>query len=382
MDRLAEVLRRLWRGESGQTLIITAFALTALVGFAALVLDIGNLYVNRRQLQTGADAAALAGAQLLPSASDASAEALDYAGRNGYASGVTTTTPYNGDSSKIEVEVGGSVQTFLARVLGINSMDVSARAVAVRTLDLGYVLFQSDPDCDEELEIEGDDIYIDGGVHADGELEVDGDDITVTGSVTYVCELDDIDGTNIIFGSGPTQLPAPVPPPLTFSYSDFGSCDFILPDDDDKISFSSTPQYFQSPGVLEDGVYCSNDDIELEDSNVSGNVTFVAQDEIEIEGSNVSLAAYHSSGVVMFAGGFGGDASDPDPDDVGEIEIEGSNTTWVGYLIAPNGEIELEGSNLSSSGTYILAMEIELEGSNITLTGSGVGATAMVSLVE
>ena len=49
--------------EQGQAIVIMAFALIALLAFAALAIDGGNAYVERRRSQNGADAAALAGAR-------------------------------------------------------------------------------------------------------------------------------------------------------------------------------------------------------------------------------------------------------------------------------------------------------------------------------
>jgi Flp pilus assembly protein TadG len=53
------------RDESGSVAVITAICLVFLVGFVALVLDVGHLYAVRSELQNAADAAALAGARAL-----------------------------------------------------------------------------------------------------------------------------------------------------------------------------------------------------------------------------------------------------------------------------------------------------------------------------
>ena len=73
--------------DSGQTLIWFALSLVVLLGIAALAIDVGRLYGERRRMQNAADAAALAGAHELcqgrPDA-DAVAMANDYAiARNG-----------------------------------------------------------------------------------------------------------------------------------------------------------------------------------------------------------------------------------------------------------------------------------------------------------
>lgn len=51
-----------WQAQGGGIAIIVALSLLVLVGFAGLVLDLGRLYVNKSELQTAADACALAAA--------------------------------------------------------------------------------------------------------------------------------------------------------------------------------------------------------------------------------------------------------------------------------------------------------------------------------
>src|SRR5947208_10695344 len=73
-----------WKNERGQALVLTAVAMVMCMGMAALVLDVGNWFRDKRRLQGTADAAALAGAQVLPNdASAAQAQALSYANKNG-----------------------------------------------------------------------------------------------------------------------------------------------------------------------------------------------------------------------------------------------------------------------------------------------------------
>jgi Flp pilus assembly protein TadG len=55
--------------QQGAVAILVALALTAMVGFAGLVLDLGKLYVAKTELQNSADACALAAAQALTGAS-------------------------------------------------------------------------------------------------------------------------------------------------------------------------------------------------------------------------------------------------------------------------------------------------------------------------
>src|SRR5512133_1672137 len=48
------------RFERGQALVLIVLAIVAIFGFAALAVDFGRLYAERRRVQSAADAAALA----------------------------------------------------------------------------------------------------------------------------------------------------------------------------------------------------------------------------------------------------------------------------------------------------------------------------------
>lgn len=56
-------MRRLKNDEDGATAVVVALSLIVLFGFGALAVDVGQIYQERRELQNGADAAALAAAQ-------------------------------------------------------------------------------------------------------------------------------------------------------------------------------------------------------------------------------------------------------------------------------------------------------------------------------
>jgi Putative Flp pilus-assembly TadE/G-like len=73
------------RGDEGAVLVLVAVSLLALLAVAALAIDLGDFRAHRRQLQTAADAAALAGAMQLPpfgSGANACSQADYYARQN------------------------------------------------------------------------------------------------------------------------------------------------------------------------------------------------------------------------------------------------------------------------------------------------------------
>src|SRR3954452_8660928 len=77
------------RGERGATAVIVALMLVLLFGMGAIVVDVGAMYQERRELQNGADAGALALAKTCSAGSpecgtavDATTTAQTYAGKN------------------------------------------------------------------------------------------------------------------------------------------------------------------------------------------------------------------------------------------------------------------------------------------------------------
>ena len=119
---------RIFKNESGQAMIIAAFSMVVIFGLAALVIDIGGVSVERRNLQNIADSAALGGAVDLPNATTANATVSSIANASGVQA--QTVTPFEGDKAKIKVTVKANVTYTFARILGFTSTEVSASAVA------------------------------------------------------------------------------------------------------------------------------------------------------------------------------------------------------------------------------------------------------------
>lgn len=118
------------REQKGTAAVLTALAITSLLGFAALVVDIGVLYTNKVQLANMADAAALAGVQDLPgNASFAKSNAAFYAAKNGKSDDVSSIT-VSDNNKTITVTATRKVALFFAKVFAVNSSEVTARAVA------------------------------------------------------------------------------------------------------------------------------------------------------------------------------------------------------------------------------------------------------------
>jgi hypothetical protein len=131
------------RNQSGQAFVVTVLMITALLGLAALVLDVGSWFRAHRSLQATADAAALAGAQELPDApGNANSLANDYAARN--LSGLTGVTVNFSQTyvpnDTIRVHVSKPAEGFFSKVFGIDSVQEGAAATA-RTAGMKSALY-------------------------------------------------------------------------------------------------------------------------------------------------------------------------------------------------------------------------------------------------
>jgi Putative Flp pilus-assembly TadE/G-like len=120
------------KSERGQVFAFSAISMVALLGMAAFVLDVGAWFRADRQIQSVADAAALAGAQRLPGDPGAAiALAREYAETNGGPEPTTLeVTSTKGPNDTIVVEMEDETPGFMSRVFGIEAVDIGSRAVA------------------------------------------------------------------------------------------------------------------------------------------------------------------------------------------------------------------------------------------------------------
>jgi len=134
-------MRRIWSrvtghaAQRGQALIVAAMFMTVLLGFASLVIDFGQLALDRRKIQNAVDAGALAGVQVLPKKPDrAISAATQWAVKNG-ASGSEVAAPVvsktNVKDDTITVTATRNVPFTFGRVLGLDGRSVTTTAIAI-----------------------------------------------------------------------------------------------------------------------------------------------------------------------------------------------------------------------------------------------------------
>ena len=115
----------------GNISIILCFAITALFGFTAYVIDIGFIYADKIKLSNAIDSAALAAALELPNGDDKARDvAVEYLQKNNVDENDAAIT-IGDDHKSIEIDASKIVNHFFAPVIGIKSSTVAAKTKAV-----------------------------------------------------------------------------------------------------------------------------------------------------------------------------------------------------------------------------------------------------------
>ncbi|MEW6173492.1 MAG: Tad domain-containing protein [Bacillota bacterium] len=119
--------------ERGSAFVLVVAAMVGLLGFVALTVDVGMLFLNRERLNNATDAAVLAGVQILAAdptkTYEAENTARNYALLNGLNSGEVSISVY-GSEKKLRAVAQREVRFFFAPVLGLNSRQVTAHSEA------------------------------------------------------------------------------------------------------------------------------------------------------------------------------------------------------------------------------------------------------------
>jgi Flp pilus assembly protein TadG len=356
--RVPGMLWRRRRAERGAVAVAVAILLPVIIGLAGLVIDVGSWYLTRAQLQNAADAAALAGAQDLPnSPSSATAAAQTLAADNVSGATITAVTPYNGDSSEIQVTVSKRGSVLLASILGISGPTITASAVAEVTQGTGNFIYAASTACNaisiiSSGKISTTTLWSNGGITAVGQP------VTVTGQV-------DVGNSSCPFPSqltppGATHVgtytgwPAPLPTAAQGN----------MPSSCSSASITITGASWLSSNPP--GMYCTTGTISITNS---GNITFNGYEFVSESTSSTAISVV-SSGNTTFNGycpsscSSGGTPQTLFYATAGGISFTNSGSgTFTGDAFAPYGQVSLTVSGGTDTGF--------IEASSITITSSG-----------
>ncbi len=384
----------------GQAIIVIALALVGIVGLVGLVIDGGNAYLDRRNAQNAADAAALAGAivRVRNAGEDwVNASVISAAG-NGYNNdGITNKVeiysppkdgPYKDDVEYLQVIITSHVKTYFARVIGrsetINVVSAVARTKpAVMKPLLGEAAIVSlapTSECNKERAF---------WVYEEATFDVSGGSVFIN-SNNQTCALVQEAGGSIymryndpiyIVGGASIQNPRRLSPVITVGVSPIRyPPPFFMPEvkcnKQAKISEDGTTM---SPGSwggkfppekvtnLESGIYCLEHGFlaEKKDTLVGKNVVIkVTKGAFEIKGgANIQLSAPTEgklAGLLIYL----------PLDNNGRVYLDvGTDSRFTGTILAPASNILVK-SNESKYGFHsqLIGYRIALSGdSNVVV---------------
>jgi uncharacterized membrane protein len=130
-------VRRLCTDEGGQVIVMVAITMVGLVAVVGLVSDGGLVFAQRRDLQNVADAAALAGAMQVDEGAYRASGSVVLDEQAAYQAAVGYLKDEGGLSysvvvrpAGVEVAVSREASTGFLRVVGIDGVEISAKATA------------------------------------------------------------------------------------------------------------------------------------------------------------------------------------------------------------------------------------------------------------
>jgi Flp pilus assembly protein TadG len=375
--------------ERGQAIVILALMMIALLAFAALAIDGGNAYVERRRSQNAADASALAGArQIWKQQVEQNGNETDLlniinqaAESNGVSAGPSSTnnpnvvayytTNFEGTTinpnqigtlgfippgvTGIRVQASRQFNTFVGGLLKqLPAASAQATAVIVLPVPCGgsWAIFanasRTCPPAHVSISGGGQDIRVtNGGVYSHGDLQCNVSKATV--ELPYVWEYNGV-VTNNQCASDVNNIVkhGTEPAPPAWNYDDF------VPGGPIQTALGSNYHAIGPDDTISvDGLYyLSGDARHLDIAPSARHVTIVASGEIQFSGG-IELTPYYS-GLLLFSNSSGTG-----------VKISGSNLSWQGLIYAPHGSVDMSAAkNISISGS--------VNGACVDLSGAGI----------
>lgn len=389
---------KLLRNENGAVAILFAFAMVVLLGVSALAVDVAHLHLKKAEMQNAADAAALAGVLELPDADNARDKAEEIADSNGVdISNITVTTPYDGDSTKIEVIVTArDVPHFFATVWGRTETDVPARAVAQRETGEGdagpAIMANKSSGSDPIIQFNAQYINVIGTTYTNGLTKFGDKPVTLDGDLEVVNGAEDLNNATVngdIYDDSDSDPTNDVDEILSFpTFQDDIGLDDGTPNNgggdqiDAVYAEPGRERYTNKKDPYEINGN-KNNSVILEHKNsyvlvkggtlVEGSIIANGKNSyINLNHDNVQIGT-PANPVLVYSNG---------KDDA--IQINNKNTTIYGTVYAPRGKVKIDAEGVQIFGR-IIAQEVEINDKYVTVDGSslgGGGTSGNVHLIE
>lgn len=393
------------KNDFGVTAVMVAISLFVLMGMAALALDGGRVYAERRSAQNAADQSAVTAAYTECSGGDESAAiaaGVASADLNGFNDdGVTNDVVI---TRNVEYEyrstVNARIDGLFARLLGADELSTFGTAVASCTPGevQGEALFANGSGCpDPEIEISGNNLTVNGGAHSNEDVTLTGEGHVIEGSTGYVPPgaFTDTGSTN----SYSETTTSPQPYPIDFQITDYrpgGSVASAAGTQYFDVSLgapagtswngskwqvgdgaSLPPGIYYSPGEIEVG---NNVTVQAAAGGQNDGITFVAEDKILFKDNSnfTSWGGSANQDLVVFSNHPGADSCTETA-----VELNGNTNVFGGIILAKHGIADVQGNSASAFGG-VWGYRVIIHANSFAVTGPlvGVGGDPEVSLLE
>ena len=346
--------------QKGAILVLFSLMLVVLLLFVGLVIDVGNLYVQRIKMQNTADAAVGSGAlQLSGGQALAITAAKTAISKNGFNQNIATidfnvdTVHNKGGSPEINVTLTQNVPTYFMLLAGFPTVKISVLSKGItsggggpfgygvfsggtNTLNLNYATYK-------------------GSVYSGGNLNFNGGGIKVEGSVDAIGSVTGYPGNgNTVTGSVKTHTTPQIMPDYTSLISSAAT------------KYNAGGGTYSLNGTIANSAYVTNGNVTIGNTSTttfSNTEVIMADGNITINSGNVTLGGsnqifiYSRTGNITFNGGGG----------------NWNQGTVVAY--APNGTINTGGGNTPFRS--VVAKAINISGGSINVN-SNIALTSLV----
>jgi Flp pilus assembly protein TadG len=401
--------------EGGQALIIIALAAIGLFGAAGLAIDGTIKFSDRRHAQNAADAAAMAGALSMgKEETDWKVKAIEVANDNGYDRNLVTNNvevyrcdetgascgAYAGSTQYVQVIITSNVNTYFARILGINQTRNTVQAVALAQkggpfYDGNLIVALNPNECTGSngnivlggsgtVNLTGGGLFVNSGgsgcgielsgcpeIHIDGDVSSTGTANVNLGSSSSSCTATSSEIPPPSYDNDPYDFPPQMPPLPTECTSPYGT--YSNPNSAQTVvtpgrwnEFPPTDSSVHSEVVMMPGVYCVDDVIKLRDRHLTltgHDVTIYIRSNnyFQVEGGTINLDAPNE-------GTYAGYLIIVDSDFTGtppNCSIDGNSiNTYEGTIFAPYCDVVVNGDSTGANiDAQIIAYTVTLNGS-------------------
>ncbi len=355
------------QSEKGQVLVLILLGAVALFGFAALAIDLGQLFNARRNAQSAADSAALSAASASVDGLNVVNAGLGTAAINGFDNNGTTNTvvinnpptggtPYDGDDEYFQViiweEVApifghfiflGSQETTVSAIARVTSANAMSAGNAVHALSVSGTAVELNGNT--TINITGGNIFSNGGGvknGGSGKVRVYSGGILIAkdnGWVCNGCNTQTVQPQAQDTGIDPqwvNDVPAPYCPTKNETHN--------------GVNYYYYPSGISSGMTLQPGIHCVKGDIKLSGNgaNLTGKNVLIVMLTGGMKNTGNSNFDVHRANSIIDKNGnqYGGMLIYAPKTNTNVFAIGGNgNAIWSGTILAPGAACELGGTS-------------------------------------